>query len=116
MYDAERYVSGVALFSFDVASGAKYQHLLTLFAVGGFCLFAALLCIGRLSRDSFLSFSVLGLVLIALVFIVYPLYAAVPPQGVLKGFSQLMFASSVPPGSPMLLSSVTVTVARGARV
>lgn len=77
VYDAERYVAGVALFSFDVESSSRYQHLLTLFAVGGFCLFAALLCIGRLSRDAFLSFSVLGLVLIALVFIVYPLYSAV---------------------------------------
>ena len=70
VYDAERYVAGVALFSFDVESSSRYQHLLTLFAVGGFCLFAALLCIGRLSRDAFLSCSVLGLVLIALVFIV----------------------------------------------
>ena len=77
VYDSERYVAGVALFSFDVESSASYQHLLTLFAIGGFCLFAALLCIGRLSRDSFLSFSVLGLVLIALVFIIYPLYSAV---------------------------------------
>jgi iron(III) transport system permease protein len=76
-YDAEKYVSGVVMFSFDVQNSLKFQNLMTLFAVGGFCLFAALLCVARLSRDAFLSFSVLGLVLIALVFIVYPLYSAV---------------------------------------
>ncbi len=77
VYDSEKYVTGVAIFSFEVESAAKYQNLLTVFALGGFCLFAAIMCIAKLSRDSFLSFSVLGLVLVALVFIIYPLYAAV---------------------------------------
>lgn len=77
VYDSQRYVMGVALFSFNVSAGTKYENLLMIFAVGGFCLFAALLCIGRLSRDAFLSFSVLALVLIALVFIIYPLCSAV---------------------------------------
>ena len=77
VYDDEKYVSSVALFAFNVEESAKYQNLLTLFAVGGFCLFAALFSIARLSRDAFLSFSVLALALIALVFIIYPLCSAV---------------------------------------
>ena len=77
VYDSEEYVTAVALFAFDGGREQKYQNLLTLFAVGGFCLFAALLSVAKLSRDSFLSFSVLGLVIAALIFIIYPLYSAV---------------------------------------
>ena len=75
--DAEGYVSGVALFSFDLEGIAMYERLLATLAIGGFCLFAALMTVGRLSRDPFLGFSILALALIALVFIVYPLIEAV---------------------------------------